>query len=64
MAKEIIVTIGTDGGAEVQTKGYTGKSCSDASREIEKALGAVTSDRKTPEYYQQATTGNQQKARG
>lgn len=49
MAKEITVTI-QGGKAEVATRGFQGKACMDATAELEKAMGATTSDTKTPEF--------------
>lgn len=51
MSKEIIVTVDPIGGVEVATKGFSGKSCTDATKELEEALGKVTSDKKTGDYY-------------
>jgi hypothetical protein len=36
----------------VQTKGYSGSGCLQASKFLEQALGTPTSDRKTSEFYQ------------
>ena len=60
--KKIIVTIAPDGSTKVETKGYVGKACQDATRQIEQALGAVVSDTKKPEFYQ--TAGGELKAQG
>lgn len=49
MARQITVTI-ENGAATVETKGYQGKACVNATAELEKAMGATTADRKTPEY--------------
>jgi hypothetical protein len=47
---EIIVS--PTGETTVQTKGFTGSSCRDASRALERALGVVESDKPTAEMYQ------------
>ena len=47
---EIIVT--PQGKTSVQTKGFTGSSCRDASRFIEQALGKQTSETLTAEFHQ------------
>ena len=47
---EIIVT--PDGKTTVQTRGFVGSSCQDASRFIEQALGQRTDEKLTTEYYQ------------
>jgi hypothetical protein len=51
---EVIVT--KDGQTTVQTKGYSGNTCTDASKWLEEALGITTSDRKTNEFYATQTT--------
>lgn len=56
MAKQIIVTIAPDGTPSIKTEGYSGKACKEASRYLEQALGAVTSETLTPEYHQAAET--------
>ena len=50
--KSIEITINPKGEATVQTKGFTGASCRDASKLIEQALGTVQSDKATAEMYQ------------
>lgn len=51
----IEVTISPTGEATVQTKGFTGPSCRDASRFVEQALGIVQSDTPTAELYRTQT---------
>ncbi len=41
--KEIEITIDEDGSSSVEAFGYTDNTCKAATREIEEALGAVTS---------------------
>ena len=59
MPKQIIIVISETGETTVQTKGYTGPACKDASRFLEEALGTKTAEQLTPEYHQQAKTKNQ-----
>ncbi len=47
---EIIVT--PEGKTSVQTLGFTGSSCRDASRFIEQALGQHTGEQLTAEFHQ------------
>ena len=47
---EIIVT--PEGKGSVQTLGFAGSSCRDASRFIEQALGQRTGDKLTTEFHQ------------
>ncbi len=58
MDKKIIITVSPTGETTVQTTGYTGPACKDASRFIEEALGEKTAERLTPEYHQPAARKN------
>lgn len=59
---EIIVK--PDGQTVVETKGFTGASCRDASRFIEQALGQRQGEQLTAEFYRSASqqTENRQQA--
>ena len=59
MAKVIDVVVSPAGEARVQTTGYAGADCQQASRWLEAALGVVTADRKTSEFFQ-STPAEQQ----
>ncbi len=54
MTRSIEVVVSPQGEATVQTKGYAGADCLQASQFLEHALGLVASDRKTAEFYQDA----------
>jgi len=58
MPQIIEVTVSPQGETTVQTKGFIGSACQEASRFVEQALGTSTSDRKTAEFY--ASTPTQQ----
>ena len=58
---EIIVT--AKGETSVQTKGFAGSSCRDASKFIEQALGQRTSETLTAEFHQTAVVEQQQQQR-
>lgn len=59
--KTIELVIDTKGQVTLQTHGYAGSSCTDATRQLEAALGQKVQDRRTAEYYQgQQLTENQQ----
>jgi hypothetical protein len=58
---EIIVT--KEGQTSVQTKGFSGASCRDASRLIEQALGKVAEDKLTAEFYQTESVRESQQQR-
>ena len=49
---EVEIVILPDGSAEVGVACVKGASCKDLTREIEKALGTVTSDKHTREMYE------------
>lgn len=49
---DIIITIAPDGTTKILTQGFSGVSCKDATRELEKALGIITDEKLTSEYYQ------------
>ena len=59
MNRIIEITISPTGEAVVQTKGFTGSTCRDASKLIEQALGIVQSDTPTAELYQTQTIDQQ-----
>lgn len=40
-----------DGKSVIETKGFSGKACVDATAELERAMGAVETERKTPEFH-------------
>lgn len=53
MNKTIEITVGPKGESKVQTKGFSGSECRDASRFVEQALGQRTAEQMTAEFYQQ-----------
>ena len=58
--RTIHIEVDSKGITTVETKGYAGSSCVDASRFIEQALGQKTSERTTSEFYASSTTQSQQ----
>jgi Protein of unknown function (DUF2997) len=58
--KIIELIVSPTGETKIETKGFTGSSCRDASRFIEEALGQRKSEQLTPEFHQ--TSGSQQSA--
>ncbi len=59
--KVINVVIGLNGEVEISAEGYKGKSCLEASKFLEEALGLTTDKRKKlPEYYQEETAVQKQ----
>ena len=59
MPQIIEVTISPTGETTVQTKGFAGSTCQDASKFIEQALGVSTRERKTAEFYATAPAQQQ-----
>ena len=54
MTQVIEITVSPTGQTTIQTRGYIGPSCRDASRFMEAALGQVTSEQLTAEFHQAA----------
>ena len=52
MNRIIEVTVSPTGEATVQTKGYSGADCLQASKFLEQALGTPSAEHKTAEFYQ------------
>jgi len=50
--KTITITIDTDGSTAIDTTGFKGSSCKDATKEIERALGLAGDNKRKAEYYQ------------
>ena len=53
--KSIQIIVSPQGQTTIQTKGYTGSSCREATRLLERALGVVQADTPTAEMYHSAT---------
>ena len=62
--QKIEIIVNSKGEASVETKGFTGSSCRDASRLLERALGNATSDRLTSEFYESQGLRQQNTSRG
>jgi hypothetical protein len=54
--KIIEINVDTKGQSKVETRGFTGGECREASRFLELALGRSTGETLTAEYYQGQTT--------
>jgi hypothetical protein len=52
MSETIIVEIDVDGGTVVRAEGYKGKSCLDATKQFEEALGIAGERKPTAEMHQ------------
>ncbi|HBJ36751.1 MAG TPA: hypothetical protein DDZ51_18750 [Planctomycetaceae bacterium] len=58
--KTIDVIVAPDGSSRVQTNGFTGSQCKEASRFLEQALGTVQSEQLTADFYRTQSTETQQ----
>lgn len=56
---QIEILIAPDGATTVQTLGFTGASCREASRFIEQALGKQVGEKRTAEFHQQQPAQNE-----
>jgi len=63
MNKTIEIIVTTDGRTSVQTLGFSGPSCRDASKFIEEALGQRIAENRTAEFYQAQEVEQQQQQR-
>jgi len=61
--KRIEITVAPDGQARVETHGFSGQDCRDASRLLEQALGKQTDERLKAEFYSGTTVTDQQHLR-
>jgi len=61
--KVIEITVSPKGETKVQTKGFTGPSCLQASKLLEQALGAKAGEHRTAEFYQAQNTDTCQRER-
>ncbi len=59
MTKKIEITVRPDGSTSIKTTGFTGGSCRDATRELERALGMSGRESLLPEFF--VRTGNSER---
>lgn len=57
--KTIQITVSPEGSVSIKTQGFTGGSCRDATRDLERALGLAGRESLLPEFYNQTSTGEQ-----
>ena len=60
----IEITVDPQGQVTVETRGYAGRSCRQGSAFLEKALGQVTREKVTAEFYQSQTARRRNTTRG
>ena len=56
--KTIEITIDPKGGTKVETKGFSGGECREASRFVEQAIGLKSAESLTAEFYEQQQASN------
>ena len=64
MSQTIEILVTPEGRTSVQTLGFSGPSCREASKFIEQALGQRLAERVTAEFHQSQTIQQQQELRG
>jgi len=57
--KTIEITVSPEGATSIKTSGFTGGSCRDATRDLERALGIAGTESLLPEFYARAQSGEQ-----
>jgi len=63
LSKTITITIAPNGQSTVETSGFAGAECKQASRFIEQSLGQRTSEKLTSEFYASETQQQHEKLR-
>ena len=54
MNKTIEIIVSPTGQTRLETRGFSGSACQEASRFLEQALGVASSEQMTPEYFSAA----------
>jgi hypothetical protein len=57
-SKTIEITVSPEGAVSIKTTGFTGNSCKDATRELERALGVASKETLLPEFHLQQAQQN------
>lgn len=50
--EELLIQVNPDGSIQITVKGIKGRACKDVTRQIERALGHVVSDKPTSEMHE------------
>ena len=56
--KEVIVIVTPDGQSRIETQGFQGAECQQASEFLKRALGVAGQEQLKPEYFRQANQEN------
>lgn len=62
--QRIEITVSPEGAVSIKTSGFTGSSCRDATKAIEKALGVVGKETLTPEFHEEQQAQRRQLRQG
>ena len=62
--KRVEIIVDPQGNSKVETKGFSGRECVEASKFVEQALGKETASRNTAEFYQSANAQNRIETQG
>jgi hypothetical protein len=57
--QRIEITVSPEGATSIKTSGFTGSTCKDATRELERALGVAGRESLLPEFYGQVANTEQ-----
>ena len=57
--RKIEIVVNSEGAVSIKAVGFAGRSCRDATRDFERALGVAGTEHLLPEYFQQGNTGEQ-----
>ena len=57
-SKTIEITVSPEGAVSLKTTGFSGSSCKDATRDLERALGVARKETLLPEFHQQQAQQN------
>jgi len=53
--KTIKVHVSKEGDTKIETQGFSGVACKEATKQLEKALGSVSNEKLTDDYYKTST---------
>ncbi len=60
MTRNITVIVSPEGKTKIETSGYSGSSCQEASKFLEELLGNIDAEQLKPEYFEYNTNHNNQ----
>jgi len=62
--QRIVITVSPEGAVSIKTTGFTGPSCRDATKAIEKAMGVSERETLLPEFHQEQQAQRRQVRQG